>query len=129
MTIDTDWLRAHTPRGYVYALTGESPPAGTLMHCPLPDHDDRTPSFAVYSDHWFCFGCDRGGDIVNFGAALWGLDTRRDFAEIVARLKRALASRTHAFKFAEPVGYDRDRTPECDVCGLWPGEHFGGAAA
>src|SRR5919112_48016 len=31
--------------------------------CPLPDHEDKTPSFVVYPDSnsWWCFGCSRGG--------------------------------------------------------------------
>jgi DNA primase len=35
--------------------------------CPLPDHEDKTPSFAVYAEtnSWWCFGCLRGGDAVN----------------------------------------------------------------
>jgi hypothetical protein len=34
--------------------------------CPLPGHDDRSPSFVVYeqSDSAWCFGCNRGGDII-----------------------------------------------------------------
>ncbi len=34
--------------------------------CPLPDHDERTPSFTVYPDgHWWCFGCHRGSDVLD----------------------------------------------------------------
>lgn len=34
--------------------------------CPLPDHKDRTPSFYVYPEHrWWCYGCGRGGDVVD----------------------------------------------------------------
>ncbi|MGC4108708.1 MAG: CHC2 zinc finger domain-containing protein [Thermomicrobiales bacterium] len=34
--------------------------------CPLPGHDDRTPSFMVYGDddRAWCFGCNRGGDVI-----------------------------------------------------------------
>jgi len=34
--------------------------------CPLPDHEDRIPSFVVYpeTNSWFCFACVRGGDVV-----------------------------------------------------------------
>ncbi len=34
--------------------------------CPLPGHEDRTPSFVVYEDtnSAYCFGCERGGDVV-----------------------------------------------------------------
>jgi hypothetical protein len=28
-----------------------------------PFHEERTPSFAVYSDHYYCFGCGRYGDV------------------------------------------------------------------
>jgi DNA primase len=43
--------------------------------CPLPDHEDRTPSFTVYTEtnSWYCFGaCQRGGDVVDLAAAAWG---------------------------------------------------------
>ncbi len=42
--------------------------------CPLPDHDDQTPSFAVNAERgvWFCFGCGRGGDVVSLAAFVWG---------------------------------------------------------
>lgn len=33
--------------------------------CPLPDHEDRTPSFTAWprNDSWWCFGCFKGSDI------------------------------------------------------------------
>src|SRR5229473_8590896 len=32
--------------------------------CPLPDHRERHPSFFVHPRGvWFCFGCQRGGDV------------------------------------------------------------------
>lgn len=38
--------------------------------CPLPDHEDRTPSFYIYpgeevGGRWWCYGCNRGGDVVD----------------------------------------------------------------
>jgi len=37
--------------------------------CPLPDHEDKTPSFHVYADaedqRWWCFGCSSGGDVLD----------------------------------------------------------------
>ena len=34
--------------------------------CPLPDHEDKTPSFYVYPPgRYWCYGCDRGGDVVD----------------------------------------------------------------
>jgi len=34
--------------------------------CPLPDHEDRCPSFYIYPpDRYWCYGCSRGGDVVD----------------------------------------------------------------
>ncbi|HDM76518.1 MAG TPA: hypothetical protein ENG51_08615 [Deltaproteobacteria bacterium] len=35
--------------------------------CPLPGHEDQHPSFTIYGDdRWYCFGCQRGGDAIQF---------------------------------------------------------------
>jgi DNA primase len=34
--------------------------------CPLPDHEDKTPSFYIYPPgRYYCYGCGRGGDVVD----------------------------------------------------------------
>src|SRR5919107_2004939 len=34
--------------------------------CPLPDHDDRDPSSYIYPPgRWWCYGCGRGGDVID----------------------------------------------------------------
>ena len=34
--------------------------------CPLPDHEEKTPSFYLYPPGRFhCYGCDRNGDVVD----------------------------------------------------------------
>ena len=47
-----------------------------LVSCLLPDHEDRTPSFAVNpeKDLWFCHGCVRGGDAIELARFAWGID-------------------------------------------------------
>src|SRR5215211_2798923 len=42
--------------------------------CPLPDHPDKSPSFVVYLDtnSWHCFGCGRGGDVVDLARHAFG---------------------------------------------------------
>jgi hypothetical protein len=61
-----------------------------VCRCPLPGHDDNTPSFHVYPDGgWYCFGCTRGGDV--FELARWMLN-ERSFARVVARLGREVES-------------------------------------
>src|SRR5215212_11622250 len=46
--------------------------------CPIPGHEDRTPSFTVYPGDggWFCYGCLRGGDVVELARLAWGYDER-----------------------------------------------------
>jgi DNA primase len=47
--------------------------------CPLPDHQEKTPSFVVYPDgRWWCFGCDRGGDVVDLYVAIGGFSILRE---------------------------------------------------
>lgn len=40
-----------------------------LGSCPLPDHEDRTPSFWVYTSaedrHFHCYGCQAHGDVLD----------------------------------------------------------------
>ena len=66
--------------------------------CPLPDHEEKTPSFTVYpDDHWWCFGCNRGGDVLDLhqlahgyaekGEALVSLATERG-VELPGRTER-----------------------------------------
>jgi CHC2 zinc finger len=82
-----DPLKKIAPRTYVEALTGETVPATGWLSCPLPDHDDRTPSFQVLDTHWRCFGCNRGGGVIELGAALYGLEPRgQGYKEIRRRL-------------------------------------------
>lgn len=39
--------------------------------CPLPDHQEKTPSFTVFGDgHFYCFGCHRGGDLLDLFMAV-----------------------------------------------------------
>jgi DNA primase len=44
--------------------------------CPLPDHEDRSPSFTVNPEKhlWFCHRCLRGGDVVELTRLAWGYD-------------------------------------------------------
>jgi hypothetical protein len=50
--------------------------------CPLPDHDDRVPSFTVNpeKDLWFCHGCLFGGDVVRLAQLVWNHDRADDAA-------------------------------------------------
>jgi CHC2 zinc finger len=43
--------------------------------CPLPAHEDKTPSFYIYPPgRWWCYGCGRGGDVVDLEFHCGGYD-------------------------------------------------------
>ena len=44
------------------------------VNCPLPMHDDKTASFKYYqnTDSFWCFGCGKGGTVIDFIATLHG---------------------------------------------------------
>lgn len=74
-----DPLLAIPPPVFVERLADVEVPRSGMVHCPLPGHDERTPSCKVYDDPergFYCFGCHRGGTIYDFGAALWEMPTR-----------------------------------------------------
>ncbi len=86
-----DPLRLVAPPVYFRALAGvEVPSEGAMVRCPLPGHDDGSPSFTVYPGDggWYCFGCGRGGSIYDLAAGLWDLATNGgDFLELRRRLE------------------------------------------
>ena len=70
-----DPLRDVEPATYFHALCGVEPGPSGLVRCPLPDHEDRTPSCRVYPSAdlgWWCFGCTRGGRIYDLASLLLG---------------------------------------------------------
>jgi hypothetical protein len=79
------------PTIYVPALTGLELNRFGFIVCPL--HADTDPSLKVYDDAergWFCFGCERGGTIIDLAGALAGLDgpiRGRDFLAILDYLR------------------------------------------
>jgi len=79
---------------YVEALTGLVAGADGKVVCPF--HDDSTPSLHVYPGDggWACFGCGRGGTVIDFGAALFGIEPRgRGYHEIRRRVDAELRQR------------------------------------
>jgi len=49
---------------------------GGLYRAYCPFHNDSDPSFTVYpeTNSYFCFGCDKGGDIISFLQELMGYE-------------------------------------------------------
>jgi DNA primase len=66
----------------------ELKPSGNkfLGRCPFPDHQDNTPSFYVYPDkRFYCFGCQRYGDVTDLWASIQGLGLGVEAALDLAR--------------------------------------------
>lgn len=53
--------------------------------CPFPDHDDSSPSFSINPETqvFYCFGCQRGGDVFVFARLFLGLDSFTAAADVV----------------------------------------------
>lgn len=53
--------------------------------CPLPGHDDVSPSFVLYPDQgrFHCFGCGRTGDVIDLTQHYFGISR---FADAVRKL-------------------------------------------
>ncbi|MBR5295660.1 MAG: DNA primase, partial [Clostridia bacterium] len=50
--------------------------AGSNMVCCCPFHNEKTPSFTLYSNpsHYYCYGCGAGGDVITFIRTMENLD-------------------------------------------------------
>lgn len=76
---------------YAPLLTGRDL-HGKFLSCPFHGGgQERTPSFHVGGPAdtlYFCHGCSEGGDIISLAGRLWGLDTTKDFKQILDRLER-----------------------------------------
>ncbi|MBR2131777.1 MAG: DNA primase [Oscillospiraceae bacterium] len=45
----------------------------SMMHCPF--HIDDLPSLKLYDDHYYCFGCQATGDVVDLTAKLLSISS------------------------------------------------------
>ena len=61
----------------------------SFYHCPLPGHDDSTPSFCVYHenyDKYKCFGCSEQGDIINLICQIEGLSLKQSVSRLAKKV-------------------------------------------
>ena len=66
-----------------------------VARCPLPEHEDKTPSFTVnpVKNLWFCHGCLRGGDVVELARFAWGYRWADELAMLTAPSTHTLVER------------------------------------
>ncbi|MBQ9543614.1 MAG: DNA primase [Clostridia bacterium] len=49
--------------------------AGSNTVCRCPFHSEKTPSFTIFpDDHFYCFGCGAGGDVITFTMKIENVD-------------------------------------------------------
>ena len=77
-----DELRARTPIAAVIGRTVRLARKGRQWTGCCPFHNEKTPSFYVYDDHYHCFGCGAHGDAIGFVMQAQGLG----FMEAVEQL-------------------------------------------
>lgn len=76
-----------------YVLTTVLRPVGPDRwkgNCPVPTHDDTSPSFVVFEEnpddqHFHCYGCNAHGDIFELVGLLYGYENFTDRVQVVAQ--------------------------------------------
>ena len=95
-----DVLLALPATEYVPILLGRELNRDGKITCPWhAGGEERTPSLHAYPGDrgWFCWPCDRGGTIIDFGALLYGIDPRgRGYHDVRRRLAADLLGSTRA---------------------------------
>jgi len=132
-----DELRARTPLPALVGRRVRLSKSGRNWKGCCPFHNEKTPSFYVYDDHFHCFGCGAHGDAIGFAmraeggsfpevverlAAEAGLDVpkpspaearreeqRREAADLLAEAQAIYARRLHAPEGADALAYLRRR--------------------
>lgn len=66
----------------VLDVYGFHPNRAGFICCPF--HEEKTPSLKAYKNHtrWHCFGCDAGGNVIDFVMRLFGLNFRQAVVRI-----------------------------------------------
>ena len=70
---------------------------GGFACCPF--HNEKTPSFKVYEDHFHCFGCGEHGDHIDFVQKLYGVSN----IEAAKRISQDFGLRLFDKEIATPV--------------------------
>jgi DNA primase len=68
-----DELKARVPLATVIGRRVRLIRNGRQYKACCPFHNEKTPSFHVYDDHYHCYGCGAHGDIISFEMAAAGL--------------------------------------------------------
>ena len=100
-------IRANPLLDYCQARGLDFKKEGNRFKCRCPLHDDHDPSFCIGPDPnvWCCFGCNRGGSVIDLHAALKNLT----IAEAMRELGGARQQRSHkevaVYTYCDEDGY------------------------
>jgi DNA primase len=100
--------------------------ARLLGCCPLPNHQDSSPSFNVYSDdRWYCFGCREYGDVVDLWAAIKGLQPIEAVLDLASEYSIQLPDRDPDAqkKASERRQKESDYARQAEACHLALSDH------
>jgi DNA primase len=93
MSVDFAAVRGRHPLAIVAARTGyplADSSGDVFVACPMPGHDDSTPSMLLHldQDRYHCFGCGATGDVIQWVRDIYGVDTRTALAMLDADSRR-----------------------------------------
>lgn len=79
MALPEDFLQEVILRNPLEEIVGQYSSlkrAGSNLVCCCPFHNEKTPSFTLYSNpsHFYCYGCGVGGDVITFVRRMENLD-------------------------------------------------------
>ncbi len=70
-----------------------------MGRCPF--HGDRTPSFSVNKDFYYCFGCKETGDVISFVTKLHGLSFEEACEDLAERAQIQIPESAYQLSSAE----------------------------
>jgi DNA primase len=91
--IDTTSVALANPLPAIVGAAVKLEKSGSEWRACCPFHKDRSPSLYIYKGgrQWYCFGCGKGGDVIDFVRELHNVDFRRAAAMLTAGNMPAVA--------------------------------------
>ena len=83
-----DFMEKEFSSDFIYSKNS----AWANTNCPMPNHEDNSPSFGVNteSNRYHCFGCGETGDIINLIKNVEGLNFAENIIEdLVQKMEKA----------------------------------------
>lgn len=102
-------LKLRNPIEDVVSRYVELKRAGRNLVGRCPFHSERSPSFTVFSDHFHCFGCSAGGDVITFIMRIENLDYKDTISFLADRSGMTVPEDTRFIKKKQTTVLTRER--------------------